>query len=125
MLLGTGCLYLAPIERPGENHLPKVLQPFSLEGNTLEVIADQEFVTVIATDPDDDDLVFFWQVTPSDVHFSVSPPTPKTLPNGEEGFVSVLTLDRDPRMDGRTLECGVTDLFDPPVRISWDVQVEE
>lgn len=123
--LGTGCLYLAPIERPGENHVPKIVQPFDLEGNTLEMLADVEVVTVIATDQDDDDLLFLWQVTPSDVHYSVSPPTPQTQPDGEEVWVSVLTIDRDPRMDGRTLECGVTDLFDDPVRITWNVTVEE
>jgi hypothetical protein len=105
--------------------LPKVLQPFSLDGNVLEMIADVEVVTVIASDPDDDDLVFLWQVTPSDVPWSSSPPTPQTLSNGQEVWVSVLTLDRDPRMDGRTLECGVTDFYDAPVRITWTVEVEE
>jgi hypothetical protein len=123
--LGTGCLYLAPIERPGENHVPKIVQPFPPEGNTLEMLADVEVVTVIATDQDDDDLLFIWQVTPSDVQYSVSPPTPQTQPNGQEVWVSVLTIDRDSRMDGRTLECDVTDLFDDPVRVSWNVKVEE
>ncbi len=121
----SGCLYLAPIERPGENNLPKILQPFDLDGNVLDVIADVEVVTVIATDPDGDDLLFLWQVTPSDVNWTASPPTPQTLANGQEAWVSVLTLERDIRMDGRRLECGVTDLYDAPVRVSWMVQVEE
>ena len=106
------------------NSPPDILQPFELDGLELLLVADVEQVTVIATDDDDDTLSFFWVVVPSDVAYSVTPATPKELPDGTSYWYSTLSLPRDPRLDGRRLQCGVTDL-DETVVVNWNVRVEE
>lgn len=106
------------------NTPPDILQPFELDELELLLVADVEQVTVIATDDDEDTLSFFWVVVPSDVAYSVTPATPKVLPDGTSYWYSTLSLPRDPRLDGRRLQCGVTDLEDVVV-VNWTVRVEE
>lgn len=120
----SGCIILPPIERPVVNQPPDVLQPFDLEDLELTLVADVEQVTVIATDDDQDDLEFFWVVVPSDVAYTVTPAAPKTLPDGTLYWYSTLSIPRDPRLDGRRVQCGVTDLDDTVV-VEWTVRVEE
>lgn len=120
----SGCLYFVPIERPVINAPPDILQPFELEDLELVMVADIEQVTVIAQDDDGDDLAFFWVVVPSDVAYNVTPATPKELPDGTAYWYSTLSLPRDPRLDGRRLQCGVTDLQDTEV-VEWTVRVED
>lgn len=59
----SGCLYLDPIWRPVENNAPVLLEPQATD-NLLRFEHDSERITVIASDPDGDNLSFAWDYPP-------------------------------------------------------------
>ena len=79
--------------------------------------ADPETITVIAIDGDGDRIQFYWDV-PHAVPHEVN-----TFEDGDL-TVSVLTINRDPVLDGATIECLVTDLTDISF-LTWDMEVTE
>ena len=117
-----GCFYVTPVWRPTVNSPPEIFVPADAV-STLRMRAARERVFVVATDADPgDDVYFYWDV-PHGVASEV-----QTFVEGEGEdvqFVSNLTVDKDPILDGAEISCTVTDL-EPGhrVRLTWQVEVE-
>jgi hypothetical protein len=109
------CLYVEPTWEPPVNNPPEILKPQETSQH-ITLVGDPETFTVIAFDADGDTLQFYWDVPHAVPHVV------NTFEDGEL-TVSVLTFDRDPILDGATIECLVTDLTD--IRfITWELEVE-
>jgi len=121
--LGTGCLYTAPLWRPDVNLQPDIIRPEGApqQGDAfpLVFVTDQVRATVVAADPEREPLEFIWQVAGG----AVSDVT--TYPQGDDVWVSVLTLQIDDVADGDEVRCTVLD--DNPrqnaVDVVWRVEV--
>lgn len=125
-LLG-GCLYVAPPWSPRPNPAPEILRPEGPDLVDIPLVVDRDTrITVVATDPPTEDEVgqvgrrieFVW-IVPVDVAFVVSPPARQG-----DLWYSVLTLPRDPVLDGQTIELVVSDLQEERF-LSWLVEVPQ
>lgn len=101
MALCTGCLYTAPVWRGEVNQDPRILEPQGDEGDVHPLPIDIPAL-VIASDPEDDDLVFVWDV-PGYPNLA-----PTTRPDGGV-WVSRLVLPYDPALDGQLVRVFVID----------------
>jgi len=122
MALGSGCLYTAPLWRPDVNLQPDIIRPDAVapgEGFPLVFTTDEVRATVVAADPERVPLQFIWQVAGG----AVSEVT--TYAQGDDVWVSVLTLNIDDVADGDEVRCTVLD--DNPrqnaVDVVWRVEV--
>lgn len=119
----SSCLYVAPVWSPPVNRRPEILQPETTTGLVLVMTAEQEVLTVLASDPDDEPIFFFWTPPPGAVvedKYGVS---------GDEDFTiyyTTLSIDHDPRLDGRTIQLLVTDGNEGNQQfLRWTVEVPQ
>lgn len=120
--MGTGCLYTAPLWKPEVNLQPDIIRPEGVpDGDAFPLIfvSDEVRATVVAADPERVALQFVWQVAGG----AVSEVT--TYAQGDDVWVSVLTLHIDDVTDGDEVRCTVLD--DNPrqnaVDVVWQVEV--
>jgi len=119
--LSTGCLYTAPVWRPEVNLPPEIVRPedSALGEVPLIFVSEPARAVVIATDPELEALEFIWQA-PLDA------PVVSTYPQGDDLWVSVLTLDLADVFAGDQVR--VTVLDDNPraaVDVVWRVEVPQ
>lgn len=98
----SGCLYVAKGWQPDPNQPPEILRP---EGNHQDIplVMDRDTrLTVVARDPEGQPLDFVW-IVPVDVPFDWTTSTSGDL------WYSVLRINSDPSLDGRVIECVVSD----------------
>jgi hypothetical protein len=119
MVLGTGCLYIAPVWRPAVNLPPEIIRPEGADVRIIPLVfnTSQVLVTVIAADPEGEALEFVWQTSRPD-------PVVSTYPQGDEAWVSVLTLSEDDVQDGDIIRVTVFD--DNPraaIDVEWQVEL--
>jgi hypothetical protein len=116
-LLGSGCLYTAPVWRGEVNQPPIVIQPEAGEQDVL-LFSDLP-VVVVAADPEGDDLVFLWSA-------AGIPDLPSTERSEGELTTSTAVIPYDPSLDGTDVECLVVDqseaFNDVVVRFHVEVQ---
>ena len=117
----NGCIYVEPVEIP-MNRAPEILVPADSSSlQAFELSADQQPLVVSAFDEDNDDLVFLWDWSPRDVPNQQQPTFQDE--NGGVIWTSVLLVARDARLDGRQINCSVTD-FDSTTTVEWTVELE-
>jgi len=100
-LLG-GCLYVPPGWQPDPNRPPQILRP---EGDLQDIplVMDRDTrLTVVARDPEGEPLDFVW-IVGVDVPFDWTTSTEGDL------WYSVMRISPDPELDGRRIECVVSD----------------
>jgi hypothetical protein len=119
IVLGGGCLYTAPVWREPVDLAPEILLP-ETDGVTPLVLTFQaavETVTVVAQDPEEEPLLFVWQI-PHGVDF-------QSTEFEEDGGVSVGVLDvnRDPILDGAELTVTVFDPVGNAAEVRWLAEV--
>lgn len=119
MCLCTGCLYTAPVWRPEVNLSPEIIRPEEADVREIPIVftTAQVLVTVIASDPEGEALEFVWQTPTAD-------PVVTTYAQGDDAWVSVLTLLEGDVEDGDTVR--VTVLDNNPrgaVDVVWRVEV--
>jgi hypothetical protein len=101
----TGCLYTAPVWRPGVNVPPRIVDPAGSRGeeHALELFSNGRVAQVVASDDDSDDLVFLWNV----------PGYPDLFVNtsSDEGglWLSYVSIPYDPDLDGVLVRVVVVD----------------
>jgi hypothetical protein len=108
-----------PVWRPSVNLPPDIIRPEGADVREIPLVftTSQVLVTVIASDPEQQPLEFVWQTpTPS--------PVVTTYPQGEDAWVSVLTLQEEDVVDGDEIRVTVFD--DNPrsaVDVVWRVEL--
>jgi len=119
MSMVGGCLYVAPVWRPAVNLPPDIIRPEEADVREIPLVfnTSQVLVTVIASDPEQQALEFVWQTPLPD-------PVVNTYPQGEDAWVSVLTLQEENVVDGDEIRVTVFD--DNPrgaVDVVWRVEL--
>ncbi len=105
------------------NHAPDIEVPTSLS-NTLTLVSTQERIVLVAWDQDGDDLEFFWGGLPTSYAGTPVEPVREERDDGVVLWLAGYDLPWNPSLDGRTLECVVSDL-EQNVTVRWTLQVEE
>jgi hypothetical protein len=117
MVLGSGCLYTAPVVQM--NRPPEILQPDIERGEEYLVpLATVTVLKVIATDEDSDELYCYWIEDTEEPQIE--------LCNREKELVySTYQLAFDPELDGALVEAHI---FDPEseedVRIDFRLVID-
>ena len=109
------------------NQTPLVLQPTNPDDPDLAFVLDAEIaqLSVVARDPDPDDRVYFVWVTPNGSRTEVIDDQTVNPDDPDEVlYLSVLTMERDPALDGREVRCLVTDA-EASVELVWKVEVPQ
>ena len=119
MHLVGSCLYVAPVWRPDVNLPADIVRPEGSELREIPLVfnTSQVLVTVIASDPEQQPLEFVWQ-TP------IPDPVVSTYAQGEDAWVSVLTLQEEDVANGDEIRVTVFD--DNPrgaVDVVWRVEL--
>jgi len=119
MSMVGGCLYVAPVWRPAVNLPPDIIRPEEADVREIPLVfnTSQVLVTVIAADPEQQPLEFVWQTPLPD-------PVVNTYAQGEDAWVSVLTLQEEDVVDGDEIRVTVFD--DNPrgaVDVVWRVEL--
>ncbi|MBN2798792.1 MAG: hypothetical protein JXX28_06540 [Deltaproteobacteria bacterium] len=113
----AGCLYMGPPWSRPVNDPPTVLLPVSTD-NTIQMISDPTTLTVLARDPEGDEVHFEWNLP---AEFEVEH---IDLPMADDVYSSHIAIARDDRLDGFVLKCVVTDLNSSSAeQIRWELQV--
>lgn len=100
------------------NDPPVVLLPVDTD-NVLQLISDPTSVTVLARDPEWDQVYFEWDIPDEFVVEEISAPQEDHL------HVSLLSLRRDARLDGFTLRCVVTDHINSTAeQLRWEIKLD-
>jgi hypothetical protein len=124
MGIGTGCFYIAPVQRPEVNVPPEITSESPPEGEVLLTLDPFPF-SVRAFDPDateDDHLTFDWNGIPLDL--GVEPISTVADDDTDDDIViwaSTIYVPRDPRIS--SISCTVIDGEDL-ARVDWTVIVE-
>jgi hypothetical protein len=125
-MVGVACFNFDPPTYLATNHAPQAFSP-SHEVGAVLVIASRVKVTVVAEDPDLDDLVFYWRDDDGLLDTAVLQYSEWTDDDGNarEEWISSLELFADPALDGKTLEVQVRDRNVQPktVTLSWTLEV--
>ncbi|MBW2254716.1 MAG: hypothetical protein JRI25_08990 [Deltaproteobacteria bacterium] len=113
-LLG-GCLYVSPAWKPDPDLAPEIIRPLPpLED--IPVVLDRPIrLTVVAEDPEGEELDFVW-IVPVDVQYDWS-----KSPAGGNSWYSVLRLPDDDILYDQRIEVLVTDGANE-VGVSWLVE---
>ncbi len=110
----TGCLYVVPTYAPSPNRAPQVVRPEAPLAD-IPLLLDRDLrLTVVARDLEGDPLDFVW-IVPVDVPHDWTTSTQGDL------WYSVLDIEASPSLDGRRIECVVTD-GDLERAITWLVE---
>jgi len=106
-------LYVAPVWRPVVNLPPEIIRPEGADVREIPLVfnTSQVLVTVIASDPEQQPLEFVWQTPQPN-------PIVSTYAQGEDAWVSVLTLQEADVADGDEIRVTV---FDDNPRSAIDV----
>lgn len=114
----SGCFYMGPPWTVPQNEAPFVINPTDTV-NELTLVSDPTHLLVVATDPDDDVVSFYWDVQPEFIY--------DQYVIAKDGIYSAhLFLRRSPDLDGLTLHCIVTDYLSPDAEeVEWQLVVPQ
>lgn len=87
---------------PPINQRPIILEPTTIRVTT-EMTRPEVLLTVMATDPDGDELTFDWS------GFETHPYTRFETARSGDRYISIVKFDRDEKLEGRRIRCFVTD----------------
>lgn len=117
MVGAQGCFYTAPVWRPVANTPPELIEPPTAD-NLLIFDHDAERITVIASDPDGDNLQFIWSVPPFLETTEVTTP-------GDNVTFGRLDILWHPDVDGAEIRLVIVDDQREPESLTVTWLVEE
>ncbi len=113
----TGCPFVLPFIEVDLNVPPTIEHSSPGEGETLVIDTPQYTAFVIARDPDDTELSFFWEISDLGVQPNATPLQDGTL------LGSQLTVEAKADYDGHTLTVFVIDPQGATTQRSWPITV--
>ncbi|NOY28105.1 MAG: hypothetical protein GXP62_19745 [Oligoflexia bacterium] len=115
----TGCPFFLPFIEVEQNVPPSIDYSSPGEGDTLEIKTEQYTAFVVAQDPDDTDLSFFWTIDGYGTQGDAV-----AIRSGTQ-IGSQLTISRDQNYDQHILTVIVYDPQGASDQRSWPIEVLE